>query len=136
MQKDLSGLARELRKESCPQRVIDAALRRIAAETPRPNRFRYAIPVAFAGMVLLVCGLLVPWRPAGGNVPRQPEWVEHQAHGSTQATVEVERVLDLFGAVLLDAGARSETIISDRTMPPLRHGFDTATNTIVRHTKL
>jgi hypothetical protein len=44
MQEDLSGLASELRKETCPRRVIDGAWRRIAAETPVPRRLRYAIP--------------------------------------------------------------------------------------------
>jgi hypothetical protein len=124
MQEDLTGVASELRKEACPQRVIDAALRRIAAETPPRKALRYAIPVALAGAAL-VFGLLVQRRPA-----------EQRSHAPTQAAIEMARALDLFGTVLIEAGARSETIISDRAMPPLRLGFDTATNTIIRHTKL
>lgn len=135
MQEDLPGLARELRKETCPQRVIDAALRQIAAETRPPSRLRYVIPVALAGMVLL-CGLLVRWRPTGENLQRQPVRIEQQEHGTAQVAREAERALDLFGTVLLDAGARSETVISERAMPPLRRGFDTAKNKIIHHTKL
>jgi len=134
MQEDLPpGLARELRKETCPRRVIDEALRRIAAETPPPRRLRYVIPVALAGIVLL-CGLLLArWRPAGGNARRQPELAEQQTH---QVARDAETALGLIGTALLDAGARSETVVSDRAIPPLQHGFDTARNKIIRHTQL
>lgn len=135
MREDVPGLARELRKEECPQRVIDAALRRIAAEAPRPSRRRYVIPVALAVMVLL-CGLLVLWRPTGRNALRQAEGVTPQAHASTQIAREAEGALNLFGTVLLDAGASSETVISDRAVPPLRRAFDTAKNKIIDQTKL
>ncbi len=135
MQEDLPEIARELRKETCPQRVIDAVSQRIAAETPRSNRLRYAIPAALGGIALL-CALLVWWRPKGGNLPRQPERVERQAEGPTQVARETEGALDLFGTVLLKAGARSETVISDRAMPPLRHGFETARNKIIHHPEL
>jgi len=135
MQEDLPGLVRELRKETCPQRVIDEALRRIARETPRPRRFRHVIPVALAGIVLL-CGLLLArWRPAGGNA-RQPELVEQQTHGGTQAAREAETALGLIGSALLNAGARSETAVSERAIPPLQHGFDRARNKIIHHTQL
>jgi len=131
MQEDLPEIVRQLRKEACPQRVIDAVSRRIAAKTPRPNRLRYAIPAAFAGVALL-CGLLVRWQPAGGNPPRQPESVDQQAQVSKQVAREAQSALDLFGTVLLNAGARSETVISDHAVPPLRHGFETARNKIIQ----
>jgi len=135
MQEDLPGLARELRKETCPQRVIDGALRRIAAETPPPRRLRYAISAALAGAVLL-CGLLVRWRPADGNVGGQPELAEQQAQGRMLAARQAETALGLIGTVLVDAGAHSETLICDRAIPPLRNGLETAKNKIIRHTEL
>ena len=135
MQEGLPGLASELRKETCPQRVIDEAMRRIAAETPPPRRLRYAIPVALAG-ALLVCGLLAWLRPAGENTGPQPEWVEQQAHRRVQVARQTETALAFLGAVLLDAGAHSETVISDRAIPPLRDGLETAKNKLIRHTEL
>jgi hypothetical protein len=137
MQEDLPpGLereVRELRKETCPQRVIDDALRKIAAETPPPRRLRYVIPVALAGIVL-VCGLLLTrWRPASGNARPQAEMARQHTH---QLARDAETALGLIGAALLDASARSETVISDRAIPPLQHGFDTARDKIVRHTQL
>ena len=132
MQEDLPGLARELRKETCPRRVIDQAWRRIAAETPQPRRLHYA---ALAGAVLL-CGLLVRSRLAGGNAGRQPELAEQQAHGRRQAARQAETALGIIGTVLLDAGAHSETVISERVIPPLRNGLQTAKNKIIRHTEL
>ena len=135
MQEDLPGLTRELRKETCPRRVIDGAWRRIAAETPPPRRLRYAIPAALAGAVLL-CGLLVRWRPGDGNAGRQPQLAEQQAHGGMQAARQAQTALGLIGTVLLDAGAHSETVICDRAIPPLRNGLETAKNKIIRHTEL
>jgi hypothetical protein len=140
MQEDLhSRLARELRKETCPQRVIDEARRKIAAETARGDArptLRYVIPIAFAGIVLM-CGLLLArWQPAAGNAGRQTELAEQQTHGRTQVPRELETALGLIGTALIDAGARSEAVVSDRAIPPLQHGFDTARDKIISHTQL
>jgi len=135
MQEDLPTLARELRKETCPQRVIDNALRRIAAETPTPRRPAYIIPVALAGIVVL-CGLLFWWRPGGNRAGGQPEIIAQQTHGPVQAARDAEAALNLIGTVLLQACARSENVISDRALPPLRDGFAKARNKIIHHTEL
>jgi hypothetical protein len=136
MPEDLSRLARELRKENCPRRVIDEAVRRIAAETPPPGRrYPIAATLALAGAMLL-CGLLVRWRLTSDSAGKQPQWVEQQAQRRLQVAREAETALGLIGTVLLDAGAHSETVISDRAIPPLRNGLQTAKNKITRHTEL
>jgi len=135
MQEDLKRLARELRQETCPRRVIDEVRRRIAAETPLPRRLRYAIPVALAGTAIL-CGLLVRSQLAGGNAGQQPELVDQQAHSRMQVARQAESALGFIGTVLLDAGAHSETVISDRAISPLCNGLETAKNKIIRHTEL
>ena len=135
MQEDLPGLARELRTETCPRRVIEAAVRRISAETPPRIRLRFAIPVVLAGAVL-ISGLLLWWQLAVRNVGSRPELVERQAHGRMQVAREAETALVLFGAVLRDAGSHSEAVISDRAIPPLRNGLENAKNRIIHDTKL
>lgn len=137
MQEDLRQLARELRQETCPRRVIDQAVRRIAAETPPPSPLRDAIPVALvlAGAVLL-CGLLVRSRLTGDDAGQQLQWAEQQAQRRMQVARQAESALGLIGTLLLDAGAHSETVISDRVIPPLRNGLQTAKNKIIRHTEL
>ncbi len=134
MQEDLPRLACELRKETCPQRVIDEVVSRIAAETPPPRRLRYAIAVALAGTAIL-CGLLVQWQLPGGDAGRQPDLVEQPAHSRMQVARQAESALGFIGTVLLDAGAHSETVISDRAIPPLRNGLETAKNKIIPHTE-
>ena len=136
MQEDLSRLARELRKETCPRRVIDQVVRRIAVETPPPNRYRYAISatLAFAGIVI-ICGLLIRARLTGDHAG-QSQLVEQQAQHSRQVARQAETALGLIGTALLDAGAHSETVISDRVVPPLRNGLRTAKNKIIRNTEL
>ena len=135
MQENLKRLASELRKETCPQQVIDETWRRIAAETPQRSWLRYAIPLALAGAVLL-CGLLAWSRLAGGNSGRQRELAQQQADSRVQTARQAETALGIIGTVLLDAGAHSETVISDRAIPPLRNGLETAKNKIIRHTEL
>ena len=136
MQEDLSPLARELRKETCPRRVIEETERRIATETAPPGRLRHALPVtlALAGVVILG-GLLVRPRLTGDNPGRQRQSVQQQAQ-RRQVARETETALDLIGMALLDAGAHSETVISDRVIPPLRAGLQTAKNKIMRPTEL
>ena len=134
MQEDLQPLVRELRKEVCPPQAIDEVLRKIAAETPRPGRPRYAIPAALTGTALLF-GLLVWSQVTGGNAGRKPALVEQQAHLQLQAARQAESALGFIGTVLLDAGSRSETVISDRAILPLRNGLETAKNKIIRHTE-
>jgi hypothetical protein len=73
---------------------------------------------------------------AGGNAGRQPQLVEQQTHGRVQVAREAESALGFIGTVLLDAGAHSETVISDRTISPLCNGLETAKNKLIRHTEL
>ena len=85
---------------------------------------------------LLLCGLLLRSRLAGDNPGQQLQLVEQQAQRRMQVAREAETALGLIGTVLLDAGAHSETVISDRAIPPLRNGLQTAKNKIIRHTEL
>ena len=137
MQEDLPRLARELRKETCPRRVIAEAVRRIAVEAPSPSGLRYALPamVTLAGAVLL-CGLVVRSRLAGERAGQQPQLPEQQAQRRMQIARQAETALDLIGTALIDAGAHSETVIADHAIPPLRNGLQTAKNKIIHHTEL
>jgi hypothetical protein len=49
-----------------------------------------------------------------------------------QVARQAETALGLIGTMLLDAGAHSESAISNRAIPPLRNGLETAKNKIVR----
>jgi hypothetical protein len=127
MQDDLPRLAHELRQETCPRRVIDEAMRRIAAETPPPSRVRYAVAVTVVlASAVPICGLLV--RSRLGR--------EQQAQRRAQVARQAETALSLIGTALLDADAQSETVISERAIPTLRKGLQTAKDKIIRHTEL
>ena len=104
MQEDLPRLARKLRNERCPRRVIDAAVRRIAAETPPASRLHYAVPatLVLAGVVLL-CSMLVRSHLTGDNAGQQRQWVEQQTQRRIQVARQAETALGLIGSVLLDA---------------------------------
>ncbi len=135
MQDDLTQLARELRKESCPRHVIDEAWRKIAAERQPPSRLRYALAVAFAGLFVLGA-VIIHRRLPDGHAGRPPQLAEQQTARRAQIARQAEGALALIGTVLRDAGAQSENVISDRAIPPLRNGLQTSWNKITRQTEL
>jgi len=132
MQQDFSRLTRELRKETCPQGVLDAVGRRI--ERRSPSRRRFAIAVAFAGAIVVCCLAGWGWQ-AGVSARRQAE-LERVRLGRVQVATQARDALGLIGMELVDAGAHSGKIISDRAVPPLRDSFQTAKNKIIQHIEL
>jgi hypothetical protein len=130
MDENLLGLARELRKETCPQRVLDEVARRICAQVSPRSPLRYGIPVAVAGAVLL-CGLAV-WRwPTGGSVERHPKLVAVATLDRAQIAQQAEGALGFIGGILLDATTHSQTVIFNRAVPPLRNSLEIAKNKII-----
>jgi hypothetical protein len=133
MQPDLTPLIRELKKETCPQRVRSRVRGRIAARESSPRRLRFAIPIAIAGLVLACC--LSVWR-----------WNEHARHQTALAELNVrerahtmnqaEDALGYVGSVLLQAGAHSEKVIADRAVPPLRSSLEITKNKIIPNLEL
>jgi hypothetical protein len=135
MQKNLLQLASELRKETCPQRVLDEVARRISAQAPQSNRLRYRI--AATGLILvLLCSLTVWLRISGGHFDRQPKFVERAPLKHAEVAEQAEGALGFIGSVLLDAGARSEKVISDKTVPRLRNSLETTKNKVIHRIKL
>ena len=133
MGENLPRLARELRKETCPPRVLDEVGRRISAQASPSRQLPYGIAAAVVGLVLLCC--LAVWRPqprgdvgrqAQLEVPSDPAKIAGQAEGA----------LGFIGSILLEAGAHSEKVLSERAVPPLRNGFETTKNKITHRIEL
>jgi hypothetical protein len=130
MQQDLSQIASELRKETCPRRVLDEVERQITQKQSAPNRLRLALSYAIAGVILAGCLSVWLWQ-RNKNIPSQianPDRV--------QVANQAEYALALVGSELLDAGAHSEKIISDRAVPPLRNSIEIAKNKIINPMEL
>ncbi len=135
MHENLQRLTRELRKETCPPRVLDEVARRIAAQSRRPTRFRYGIAGALAGLMLL-CGLAMWHWPFGADGQRRLEQAAGTKADNAQITEQVEGALGCIGQVLLAAGSQSEKVILQGAVPPLRNSLETAKNKIVNHIAL
>lgn len=135
MHEDLQQLARELRKETCPQRVLDEVARRISAQAPRPNPFRYAIATAFAAAVVL-CGLgLWRWHTGGGS-PQASQIAQEENIDRAQIARQAEGTLAYIGQIMVNASAHSEQVILNDAVPPLRNSFETAKNKIMNRIDL
>jgi hypothetical protein len=130
MQQDLSRLTRELKNETCPQRVRDEVQRRISARASSPRWVRPGIPLAAAGL-MLVCGISVWHWQAERNAKRQAELAQLALRDHVQIAQEAEGALGLIGSVLANAGAHSGKVIYDRAVPPLRNSLQTANNKII-----
>ena len=131
MQPDLSRLTRALRKEICPRHVHDEVRRRISLEASSPKRWRLAVPLAVAGLVL-ACGFSV-WQ---WQARRHAELAARATIQRARVANQAEAALGLIGAVLVDVGAHSEKVISDRAVLPLRNSLELTKNKIIRNIEL
>jgi hypothetical protein len=136
MENDLSRLVSELREETCPQRVLDRVVHRVAAEKPEPRSFRYAIVAAAAAVLALLCGLPFWQHPAAANKGRQAEVRAQATLDHVRVAKQAENALALIGSVLLDAGARSQKAFIERAVPPLRNGLKTTKTKLIQHIEL
>ena len=135
MDEDLQQLARELRKETCPQRVLDEVARRISAQAPPPNRFRYGIATALAAAIVL-CGIVVLRWPFAGGSPRASELAQKPRIDRAEVARQAEGSLAYIGQVMVHASAHSEQVILNRAVPPLRNSFETTKNKIMNRIEL
>lgn len=135
MDEDLQRLARELRQETCPQRVLDEVARRLSAQARRPRRWGYALAGAAAGLALL-CGVALWRRPAGGDTQRHADRALSGRMDSAQIAEQAEGALGYIGQILLEAGSHSEGVILKGAVPPLRSSLETVKNKIIGHVPL
>ena len=135
MRPDLTRLTRELRGETCPQGVLDKVARQISVDKSSRHWSRQAVFAVCAGLILLGC--LSAWRWHAIRVTRErTRLAEFNTRERARVANQAEDALGLIGSVLLDAGARSQKIISDRTVPPLRDSLETAKNKIIQYIEL
>jgi len=134
MDENLQQLARELRKETCPQRVLDEVARHISAQAP-PARFRYAIATALAAAIVL-CGIALWLWPSGGGSPPVSEVARTEAIDRALVARQVEGTFAYIGQVMVDASAHSEKVILNDAVPQLRNSFETAKNKIMNRIEL
>jgi anti-sigma factor RsiW len=135
MQRDIWRLTRELKKETCPRRVLDEVERQIATKKSSRRRWRFAIPLAIAGLVV-VCGLSI-WRwQAGENARQQAKLDEQTTLARARVASQAKDALGLMGSILVSAGIDSGKVISERAGPPLQDSFEIAKNKIIHNTEL
>jgi len=132
MPQDLSPLTRELQKEICPQRVLDEVGRRISNQRPSPGRLRLSPYLAALGLVLVYCLALWRWQPEE-SARRQAKVIGNPRPDSAQIASQAEASLALMGNILLSAGVRSQEVILQQAVPPLRDSLQSAKNKIIQH---
>jgi hypothetical protein len=135
MDEDLQQLARELRKETCPERVLDEVARRISAQRPPPNRFRYRIAAGLAASVALCSIALWRWPSREGSAPA-PEVASKEVVDRVQVARQAEGTLEYIGQVMVHASAHSEKVILNDAVPQLRDSFETAKDKLMNHIEL
>jgi len=84
------------------------------------------MPLAFVAFIV-ICGLLV-WQWQVRENARQQAQLAQLTTERADVARQAQDAMELLGIVLIDAGAHSERIISDRTVPQLRNSLETAKN--------
>jgi hypothetical protein len=135
MDQNLQRLVSELRKETCPQAVLDRVARRLSTTAHAPNRFRYGLAGVVLGLVLL-CGVAVWQWQARDEAHEQTKLANGRSLESTRIAKETEWALGYIGSVLRDASSHSGRIVLKEAGPPLRDSLQKAKDKITDHTQL
>jgi hypothetical protein len=130
MHSPLQRIVHELKKESCPPRVRDQVHGQIAARESSRRLRRFVVRMAVACFIVAACVTVWQWQVA------QNAREEAKRAQRIQIACQAQDALGLVGRVLLDAGAHSEKIISDRTVPPLQNSLETTKNKINQYLNL
>jgi len=135
MRENLTSLASELRKETCPPRVFAEVKRRtVAALTPGSNRVRFAI-CGIAAIILF--STLGVWRWYSGRMTGTATQVSAATAGDrAEIARQTAAALELVGTTLVDAGERSGEAILNQAVPPLRNSLETASKKTIHRLKL
>ena len=135
MDQNLQRLVSELRKETCPQAVLDRVARRLSTTAHAPNRFRYGLAGVVLGLVLLCVVAVWQWQ-ARDEAHEQTKLANGRSLESTRIAKETEWALGYIGSVLRDASSHSGRIVLKEAGPPLRDSLQKAKDKITDHTQL
>jgi hypothetical protein len=135
MDQNLQRLVSELRKETCPQAVLDQVARRLSTAAHAPNPFRYGLAGVVLGLVLLCVVAVWQWQ-ARDAAHRRTKLANGTSLESARIAKETEWALGYIGSILRDAGTHSGSVILKEAGPPLRDSFQRAKNKVTDHTPL
>jgi hypothetical protein len=135
MPPDLTPIIRELKKETCPRRVRSSVRGRISARESSPRRLRFAIPLVMAGLALACCLSVWRWNTVE-HARQRAALAELNLRERARTMDQAEGALGYVGSILLQAGAHSEKVISDRAVPPLRSSLELTKNKIIPNLEL
>ena len=135
MDKNLQRLVSELRKESCPQAVLDQVARRLFTASRAPSTLRYVLPAVVVGLVLLCVVAVWQWRTRDDTHGRT-KLANATSLESARVARETEWALGYIGSVLRDASSHSGRIVLKEAGPPLRDSLQKAKDKITDHTQL
>jgi len=135
MDQNLQRLVSELRKETCPQAVLDQVARRLSTTARAPNRFRYGLAAVVLGLVLL-CGVAVWQWQKRDDAHGRTKLASATSLESARIARETEWALGYIGSILRDASAHSGKVILKEAGPPLRDSLQKAKDKITERTQL
>lgn len=129
MDENLQRLARQLRMEKCPSAVLENVKSRIA-QRRKAGRPLGSRPVVFAFcMTVLMAGLIV-WRWPNRDIQENAPAIVSSQPDRARVVHEAGVALGYIGAVLLEAGQHTESVLLNEAVPPLRTGFEKARKSI------
>ena len=135
MDPNLQRLVRDLRKETCPQAVLDQVARRLSTAAHAPSPFGYRLAVVALGLVV-ICVVAVWQRKARDDAHERTKLANATSQENARIARETEWTLGYFGSVLRDASAHSGIVILKGAGPPLRDSLQKAKDKITEHTQL
>ena len=135
MDQNLQRLVSELRKETCPQAVLDQVARRLPTAAHAPHSFRYVLAGGVLGLGLLCVVAVRQWQARDDGHGRT-KLANATSLESARIANETELALGYIGSILRDASTHSGKLIFEGAGPPLRDSLQKAKEKITDHTPL
>jgi hypothetical protein len=129
MDENLQRLARELRTERCPARVLDRVQERIARDGQPAHRFHLgAVGVALCVAALATMAALRFWPDSRHGEPLEPP--SSARAEQVRVAREASLALAYIGGVLLEAKEHNQTVLLNEAVPRVRASFEAASKII------
>lgn len=129
MHENLQRLAKELRAERCPRRVLENVQSQIEQRTSSRPWFGFRT-AALAMSLALMLGALTFWRWPSRDVNRPVPEVVTAPADHVQVAQQAGVALGYIGTVLLKTGEHTESVLLNNAVPQLRNGLDAVSKTI------
>jgi hypothetical protein len=129
MDENLQRLARELRTERCPARVLDRVQEQIARDRQPACRFHLGAVGVALGVAAVAAAVVLRFGPEARHAGPL-EAVSSARADQVRVAREASLAMAYIGGILLEAKEHNQTVLLNEAVPRVRASFEAASKII------